>query len=97
MKTLVTDNNIHIEDSYKVSKLDFDFVLNDIEKQYPNNLVLKNRSRKSLKNEWAAHNFLYLYHIEQNRTADVDLNYPQSWFEKIFYEILGFFSMLCIP
>lgn len=97
MKILVTDTNIHIKDSYKVSKNDFDFILNDIENQYPDNDVLKNRSRRSLKNEWAVHNFLYLFHIERNRTADVDLNYPQSLIEKILYNAFGWFSMLCIP
>lgn len=48
-------DNICIPDSHEISKRDFDRILDEIETERPSD-VMKNRSRKSLKAEWAAHN-----------------------------------------
>lgn len=91
----INDNNIHIEDSYKISKNEFESILCEMRKKYTNS-VLKNRSNFSLKLEWAAHNFLHNLGIEKSRTQSVDLNYPQSIKEKVFYTVFGLISFIFI-
>lgn|SRR5574344_365952 len=85
----VTDNNIHIVDSYIYSEKDFQEILDTIDYYYCHNAVLINRSECSLKLEWAAHNFMYLLHISRARTKDVDLDWPQKWYVKVFYAVVG--------
>lgn len=68
-------SNIHIVNSYKVSKHRFESVLatfTDADAQ----VVKMNRSMRSLCAEWSVHNFLYRIGIERERTASVDLDYP---------------------
>ena len=94
--------NIHIEDSYKISKWDFDCTLRDIHWEalrggYESKLIVfYNRSYFSLKMEWTVHNALYNLGIERERTKDVDLNYPQKLWEKILYPIGGILTWLFI-
>lgn len=86
----VTDNNIHIKDSYlftgKSIKID---VINKLKKLYKNSTVLKKRSTYSLVSEWTTHNRLYKLGIERERTKDADLNYPLKWYVCLAYDILG--------
>ena len=93
---IVSDNNIKIKDSFKVSKKDFKTILNELRYKYTSNNVLLNRKNCSMKLEWATHNFLYLIGYKRERTKDVDLNYPQKWYINIAYSVLGFFSLLFI-
>lgn len=64
--------NIHIDYSAMVPKKQFDRVLS----QYANTEVMQNRTRFSLKMEWACHNFLYRIGYKRDQTRDVDLDYP---------------------
>lgn len=93
---VVTDNNIHINDSYVYSKNSFDSVFSMLRRKYPKNSVLLNRSDKSLSREWATHNLLWDLHIARSRTASVDLNYPQKWWMKLGYFIIGTFALWVI-
>lgn len=93
---IVTDNNIHINNSCSYSKKQFGTVYNVLRGLYPDNAVLNNRSNYSLSCEWATHNLLYDLHIFRSRTADVDLNYPQKWYEKIGYFLVGSVALLLI-
>ena len=88
--------NIHILDSYKVSKHDFKEVIEKIAEDNPLCLVQKNRSMFSLKMEWATHNFLYKIGFEPDRTRDVDLNWPMKWWIQLAYEICGVLTWLFI-
>lgn len=94
--------NIHIENSYAVSKKDFNKVLADREwEAYEHNIeseigVFQNRSQFSLKCEWACHNFLYALNIARERTKDVDLDYPQKWYLRIAYTVGGVLVWLFI-
>lgn len=87
----VTDTNIHIYDSYKVSKYDMWEEIARIEIMYPS-LKVWERSSCSLCTEWCAHNFLYSLGIARRRTKDVDLNVPQRWWVKVGYFIVGGFG-----
>jgi hypothetical protein len=92
----VYDNNIQIADSYKISKHQFDKILNDIVSKYPNHIVIQNRNIKSIKNEWAVHNLLYALHIKRTRTGSVDINWPINKYASLLYNILGPISLLFI-
>jgi hypothetical protein len=46
--------------------------------------------------EWAAHNLLWDLNIYRSRTKDIDLNYPQKWYVRLGYFILGSFALLVI-
>ena len=88
-----TDGNIHIDDSCKVSKRYMESALAAIEVAHPGLSVWK-RSTKSLKCEWATHNLLYALSLWQDRTKDVDLNYPNKW--EWLYNITGAIALLFI-
>ena len=81
-------DNICIPDSHEISKRDFDRILDEIETERPSE-VMKNRSRKSLKAEWAAHNGLYKLGMWKSHTKDTDLEYPQKWYLSVAYYIFG--------
>lgn len=97
MDISITKNNIHIEDSFATPKRhikgDLVVILEYADRQ---NCEVCNRSLNSLCLEWYAHNLLYKLHIKRARTKDVDLNYPQTWKERMFYPILGAIAWLII-
>lgn len=97
MEILVSDNNIQIKDSGDVKKAQFDSIIKQLQKSLPEHQVIKNRSKISIKNEWAVHNPLYLLKIAPARTKDLDINYPQRLYEKIVYWGFGWLCMLFIP
>ena len=85
-EVVVSDNNIRIENGYLVPCKDFEFVLNCIRENEPNE-VTANRSNYSLSCEWAVHNALYKLGLFRSRTKDVDMEYPcrREW----VYIVLG--------
>ena len=85
----LTTSNLHIEDSYKIPGRDFREVLNDISHANPNAFLFKARCICGMCLEWSTHNFLYKIGFQRERTQDVDLDYPQKWYYKIGYAIIG--------
>lgn len=89
MEYTVTQNNVHIKDSYKITdKSEMISTLAEINALYPTCDVWE-RSTASLVREWRAHNRLHKLGIFKSRTADVDLDVPQKWYYKIGYFVLG--------
>ena len=84
----VSSNNIKLKSSYEVGKDDFERELAAIRGQHPDSLVW-NRSIDSLKREWAAHNAFHALGLVRKQTADTDLNWPQPWFIRLGYDLLG--------
>ena len=84
----ITSHNIHIQNSYKVSKHDFSTILDFLKLRHPDCEVWK-RSSWSLKAEWAVHNALYGLGIARHRTKDVDLNHPLPWYVEGAYIVFG--------
>ena len=84
----VSANNIHLESSFKVRKEDFERELEAIREQHPDSLVW-NRSIDSLKREWATHNAFHAIGIFRDRTGHMDLNWPQPWFVRLGYALIG--------
>lgn len=85
----VTPNNIHLESSFQVPKRAFARELAAMREKYPDSMVWKNRSLKSLVREWAAHNALHALGIFRSRTAHTDFNWPQKWYFRVGYDIAG--------
>ena len=92
----VSDDNIHVKDSYLYNKREIKSTVDEFYKSFPNCAVIQNRSKYSLRAEWYVHNFLYALNIERDRVSNVDLNYPQKWWVKFAYEIAGPFCYLFI-
>ena len=88
MKYKILENRIKILESWMMSKEEFLNVLDEIQKLYPDHVAFM-RTRKSMLLEWYAHNLLYRLGIKKDKTADVDLDYPLSWYMKLGYWILG--------
>ena len=84
----VSENNIHLESSFKVRKEEFERELKALREQNPESQVW-NRSIDSLKREWAAHNAFHALGVFRSRTAHMDLNWPQPWFIRLGYAIIG--------
>ena len=97
MRYIISKKNIHITDSYLISKNEFDSELKKIEDlSIEETDVFKYRTYKSLKKEWAVHNLCYNLHLFRLHTKDVDLNYPQISYELFLYNIFGGISLLLI-
>ena len=88
MQYKVTPTNIQLKSSFEVKKADFERELLAMREAHPESLVW-NRSIKSLKREWAAHNALFALGIFRSRTCHTDLNWPQRWVFRIGYAIIG--------
>lgn len=95
MDYTITPNNIHLIESYKVSKKDFQKELNQIHILHPDCEVW-NRSNCSLKLEWACHNFLYALHYKRAQTGDADLDYPQTLWTRIKNSVVGVIGWIFI-
>ena len=91
LEITVTTNNIHIKDSYTVTKrTEIRNVLNTLEEYLKeSNITMDNpfnhRSINSMVNEWIAHNNLYILNYKREQTGSVDLNHPQPWYMPILY------------
>lgn len=92
----VSDNTIHIVDSHNISKYEFDGIIDGIYDLHPSHPVINNRSKQSIKNEWAVHNLFYNLGIMPSHTQSVDFNYPLTKLEIITYNCLGWLSLLLI-
>ena len=88
MQFEITSDNIHITSSFEVRKDDFERELLAMREAHPESLVW-NRSIKSLKREWAAHNAFHALGVFRTKTADVDLDWPQNWLFRIGYAVAG--------
>lgn len=95
MNCKVMDNRIKIYDSYGIPKAEMEKELLVLKSKYPSHCIW-NRKMKSLKLEWAAHNLLYSMKYKVEKTKDVDLDYPQKWYYKFAYFILGNVALMII-
>ena len=94
----VTDTCVTVYDSYKVLKKNFDSYLNALRSEY-DVLIFRERTNKSMANEWACHNFVYdidFLGLFKSHTKDVDMQYPLTWWEKILYPCTGWFCKIFI-
>ena len=88
MQYKVTPTNIQLKSSFEVRKADFERELLEMREKHPESQVW-NRSIDSLKHEWAAHNAFHALGILRSQTAHTDLNWPQPWFIRVAYDLIG--------
>lgn len=86
--------NVHISGSSMMSRTEFLIALYGHEETQEWVEVVQHRCDRSLLREWAAHKLLYQLHAWRTHTKSVDLNYPQKWWERLFYFIAGGISLL---
>ncbi len=93
IKVKISDTCVHITDSYTVKKrIVMKDVIKDLKETY-DATVLKERSTFGMVNEWVGHNNLYTLGLWESRTKDVDLEYPQAWYYKIIWFLLGLIAL----
>ena len=92
----LTKNNLHVEDSYCFEKRIIRQFIFGLRWNTGHNSDVWKRSDFSLRTEWYCHNFLYRIGICRSRTKDVDLNYPQKWWEKVVYPVFGCIAYIFI-
>ena len=89
---IISKDNIHIMDSYKVRKSsDMKAILEIIREEATNRGFTYRRSISSWLTEWKAHNTLSARNIETERTLFVDLNEDESIIRRLGYFVLSLF------
>jgi len=91
----IDNGNLHIVESHTISKRDFAVVFDLLRRWHPNCQAWKRRDA-SLRREWATHNLCYDLHFRRDLTADVDLNYPVTFWVKVGYGIVGTIALILI-
>lgn len=87
---IISKTNIHIVDSYKITKRDdMKAIIKIIRAKASENGFEYKRTDSSWVNEWRAHNFMYKYKIQKDRTGSVDLNENESRFRIICYFLMS--------
>lgn len=86
-----TEDNTHIESSYKIKKIGAMRALLESHRDSPvySGMAITKRSVSSMIMEWRAHNLLHALGVARSRTESVDLDYPQAWYYKVGYFVLG--------
>ena len=93
IKAIVSDSCVTIQNSYTVdSRCVMRDILNDLRNDFSSS-VFDNRSNTSMIFEWVAHNNLYKLHICRSHTKDVDFEYPQKWYFRLAWFLLGFIKL----
>lgn len=95
-KVIITNNNINIRDSYKITDRDKMTTIVNIIKEYVEDYgedietPFDYRSIKSMVREWVAHNNLYKLGYKKEQTKSIDINYPYlKWYAPIIYWFLS--------
>lgn len=93
LKAHASENNTHVEDSYKVKRIDdMQSILWMIQSEVEDSsMAINKRGIWSMTHEWRTHNLLYSLGIERDRTRSVDLDIGQPWYLRLGYKILSFF------
>jgi len=83
----IEQTKIHLYNSCFTRKREFDYVLQDLFDDYSENEVLKSRTRKDLKYQWAVFNYRY----KKNRIKEKGIDFkPIRKIKKLYYIIYGY-------
>ena len=83
--------NVHVNDSYAVAKADIADWVKQIKSFGESYDYTYTRTDKSWINEWKAHNVLYKWGIEPDRSKHVDLDEGETLLIRICYFLLSIF------
>lgn len=86
--------NIHIEGSSAMSRREFLAALEAAPHDIGYIAVRYRRSTRSLLREWAAHKLCYALHIKRSSTESVDLDWPQAWYFRLGYFVIGGLALI---
>lgn len=90
--TRIRSFNIHIEDSYKITKFkDMDKIISELRQVAASTDAMQHRTDSSIKAEWWLHNVCYRLGILRSSAKDIDINYPLRWIEKVCCGIVELF------
>ena len=89
MKVTYTENNTHVEDSYKCEDIGLE-VMQIMRERHLRKLKVT-RTFESYVREWKGHNRLFNLHIARSHTKDVDLNEDNTKLEDIVWMVIGGF------
>lgn len=89
LEVVVTDTNCHIKNSYKVNNEMI--MLGTIDLLLYHHTQFNVRTRKSYLAEWKAHNIMYKFGFQRERTKDVDLNINEEKWKRFLYHIISWF------
>lgn len=87
MKISYSENNTHVEDSYKETNINLS-VSYIIRERYLRHLP-QTRTFESYVREWKGHNRLYNLGLFRSHTKDVDLEEPSKWYLELIWMIIG--------
>jgi hypothetical protein len=59
------------------------------EKEADKDYDIFKRSNSNMINEWCTHNICYMLGILKDRAVSVDFEYPQKWYLKVIYALVG--------
>lgn len=99
LRITITEHCVHIEDSYLITKRKkMKELFVELRKQMDDcgfvfASPLDHRSDRSFIHEWVSHNNAYKLGYKRERTADVDLNWPQKWYVKILYFVCSLITL----
>lgn len=93
---IITDTCIQLVDSFKLSKKDIKVIIDNLIHDYPENNVIKHRTKYSILSEIHVHNFCYKLNLFRERTRSTDINYPINKFAEQIYKIIGPLCAICI-
>ena len=93
LKIILTPTNVHIVTSFQITdRKDKEKVLDYILKVAKEYGFEYKRSKKSWIREWSAHNTLYQWNYQKERTGSVDLNEDESFLRRFCYFFLALFE-----
>lgn len=87
MKIEYSENNTHVEDSYKYT--DYNLNVGYIIRERTLRKLKVTRSFESYVREWRGHNRLYYLHLFRSHTKDVDLDEDMSMLWELIWLIIG--------
>ena len=88
----ITSNNIHIEDSYRITDdKAMQILLEKVIKKAAEYNITYKRTIKSWINEWKAHNWLFTNKVKEANTKSVDLNEDESKIRLVGYWFISKF------
>ena len=88
IECIITDDNIHIKNSYLITSDDKKLeIIDDLLESFP--WFKDHRTNKDMLSEWRVHNWFYRLNIKKNNTKDTDLEYKQNFFLKLLYAIFS--------
>lgn len=93
LKIILTPTNVHIVTSFQITdRKDKEEVIDYILKIAKEYGFEYKRSKKSWIREWSAHNTLYQWNYQKERTGSVDLNEDESFLRRFCYFFLALFE-----